>query len=295
MPYLTGFADEAADRIEGQIRATRELGWRHIEARKVDGRNLCDLEGRAFEAVCGKLESAGVRVDCLGSAIANWSRQITDPMSDTLEEVQRAIPRMKRLGTPRVRVMSYAILPGRGPEDQMEEERFRRLREIVKRFADEGLEPVHENCMNYGGMGWPYTLRLLEQVPGLRLVFDTGNPVASEDMSRPAPRPRQSSWEFYSRVRGHVSHVHIKDGIPGETGGIRYTYPGEGHGDVRRIVADLLERGYDGGFSIEPHLAAVAHEGGAREGADARYASYVEYGRRFEALARQLRPAVVFR
>jgi len=45
-------------------------------------------------------------------------------------------------------------------------------------FADAGLTALHENCMNYGGMGWQFTLKLLENVPGLKLVYDTGNPVA---------------------------------------------------------------------------------------------------------------------
>ena len=33
---LTGIGDEAANSIDGQILATRELGWNHIEMRGVD-------------------------------------------------------------------------------------------------------------------------------------------------------------------------------------------------------------------------------------------------------------------
>ena len=33
--YYTGFADEAAIGIDGQIRATKELGWKFIETRKI--------------------------------------------------------------------------------------------------------------------------------------------------------------------------------------------------------------------------------------------------------------------
>ena len=39
-----------------------------------------------------------------------------------------------------------------------------------------------------------------------------------------------------------------------------YTFPGEGDGCVREIVSDLIARGYDGGFSIEPHMVRVFHE-----------------------------------
>lgn len=43
MIYLTGFADEAADDIDGQIRAIQTLGWSHIELRSVDQTNIVDL------------------------------------------------------------------------------------------------------------------------------------------------------------------------------------------------------------------------------------------------------------
>lgn len=285
--YLTGFADEAAADLDGQIRATKELGWSNIESRNIDGTNIHDLPGAAFEEACDKLASAGVRINCFGSAIANWGKQITDPFDITAAEIDRAIPRMQRLGTKLIRIMSYALLPDRGPDDQLAEERFRRLREIVTRFADAGVTAVHENCANYGGMGWRYTLEMLENVPGLKLVFDTANPVGTRDFAASDPDRMQSTWEFYEHVRDHVAYVHVKDGRfvaarPGETfSECEYTWPGEGDGDVRQVVRDLVGRGYDGGFSMEPHLAVVFHEQGSEGKDEARFRAYVEYGRRF--------------
>jgi len=283
--YLTGFADEAAPDIEGQIRATKALGWKYIEARSVNGTNLHDISDEAFEEVVGKLQDAGVQVNCFGSAIANWGKSIADPFEITLAEVGRAIPRMQRLGTRLIRIMSYAVLPDREPDDQMEEERFRRLRVLHRVFTEAGLTPVHENCMNYGGMSWQHTLRLIEHVPGLKLVFDTGNPVFTDDRARPRPYPKQSSWEFYTHVKEHVAYVHVKDGVwdPG-TQQITYTYSGEGNGDVVRIVKDLLQSGYDGGISIEPHMAVVHHDASVASPDEQRFRTYVEYGRRMERI-----------
>jgi sugar phosphate isomerase/epimerase len=287
--YLTGFADEAASDIDGQIRATKELGWEFIEARSINGRNIHDIPDDEFDAVCGKLEDAGVKINCFGSAIANWGKQITEPFDSSLEEAARAIPRMKRLETKLIRIMSFAILKDRGPDDQMEEERFRRLRELVRRFGAEGLVPVHENCMNYGGMGWKYTLKLVENVPGLKLVFDTGNPVFDDDMTQPEPYPKQSSWEFYNSVREHIAYVHVKDGIFDEQSReTTFTWPGEGEGDVRRIIKDLLKNGYDGGFSIEPHLKVVPHDDSVDATAQARYQAYVEYGCRIGTIIKEI-------
>jgi hypothetical protein len=48
-------------------------------------------------------------------------------------------------------------------------------------------------------------------------------------------------------------------------------------GQVQRVLTDLLARGYDGGFSIEPHMAAIIHEG-KRGNPQETYNLYLEYG-----------------
>lgn len=284
--YMSGFADEAAVDLDGQIRATRELGWRYLEARNVGGVNFHDLPDAEFDAVCAKLEEAGIRINCFGSTIANWGKKITDPIDADLEQTERAIVRMKRLGVEMVRIMSYAVIAERSPEDQLFEERVERLKRIVGKFLDAGLQPVHENCMNYGGMGWSYTMRLLEEVPGMKLVFDTGNPVFTDDRTKPMPFPKQSAWEFYKYVREDIVHIHIKDGSI-VNGKVEYRWPGEGDGDVRKICVDLVKTGFDGCISIEPHLKAVFHDENVKSDEEARFSTYVEYGRRMEAILKE--------
>ncbi len=290
--YMTGFADEAADALEGQIEVTKALGWENIESRRVGSANIHDMPDDEFERAVDTLGEAGVKVNCFGSTIANWGKKITDPMDQTNEEIDRAIPRMKRLGTKLIRIMSFAVIHENGPEDQMKEERFERVRHIVKRFTDEGLLPVHENCMNFGGMGYTYTLELIENVPGLKLVFDTGNPVFTDDRSKPKPYPKQSAWEFYTNVKDHIAYIHIKDGkweYNEEEGKhkTRFTYPGEGDGDVVKIVNDLVASGYDGGISIEPHLGPVFHDPSVTSDEARRVEMYKEYGKRMEKIVRE--------
>jgi sugar phosphate isomerase/epimerase len=280
--YLTGFADEAAKDIDGQIKATLDLGWKYIESRNIDGTNIHDISDEKFDIVCEKLAQAGVEINCFGSAIANWAKKIDEPFDSSLAEARRSIVRMQRLGTKLIRIMSFAVLGDREPDDQMEQERFRRVRELVKMFADAGITAVHENCMNYGGMSWQHTLRLIENVPGLRLVYDTGNPVFTDDRGKPKPYPKQSSWEFYKNVREFIEYVHIKDGYWDTKENKQvFTFPGEGEGDVWRIVEDLVKTGYDGGFSMEPHLAVVYHDDSVKSDEQIMYNNYVEYGRRF--------------
>jgi sugar phosphate isomerase/epimerase len=294
--YFTGFADEAAKDLPGQIAVTKELGWSHIESRNIDGTNIHNLSDADFERVYEQLAEAKVQVSCFGSAIANWQKQIDQPFETSLAETQRAIPRMRRLGTKLVRIMSFAVRKdseGSVLAEQMEQERFRRVRELLRLFTEAGLTPVHENCMNYGGMGWTYTQRLIENVPGLKLVFDTGNPTMTIDYSAtsgPAgTRPMQSTWEFYRQVREHIAYIHIKDGKIGSDGKHIHTFAGEGAGDVERVLTDLLGRGYDGGISIEPHIAAVFHDPTITSAEEKMRTSYLAYGRRVMHLVAKIR------
>ncbi|MDB6076664.1 MAG: Xylose isomerase domain protein barrel [Akkermansiaceae bacterium] len=282
---LTGFADEAGRDLATQIRATRELGWSAISARAIDGVNLHELPQARFEEVADQLDAAGIQVPEFGSIIANWGKKIGSDFEITLTEIDRAIPRMQRLGTPLIRIMSYAQEPW--GEDQQEKERFRRLRIIVDRFAEAGLTAAHENCMNWGGFSPAHTLRLLEEVPGLKLIFDTGNPVFQRDRSKPAPAPWQDPWEFWTAVSEEVVHIHVKDCISPALDGVEpiYTMPGEGYGRIAEILADAKAGGSEGWVAIEPHVATVFHvKDQSQVDWQQSYDSYVEYGRRMEGI-----------
>ena len=297
---FTGIGDEAGDLLSDQVAATLELGWRHIEARNValpgvPKANLHDLPEAAFERVVESLADSGVQVYCFGSTIMNWSKRVTDPFDVTLAEVRRAIPRMQRLQTRFVRIMSFK--PG-DDESSIPEEVIRRVREAVRMFRDAGLTPVHENCMNYGGMSARHALELLDRVPGLEWVFDTANPVFNADRSRPRPWPKQDPWEFWTQVKSRVAHIHVKDAIwdPARNDA-QYTWPGEGSGRVREILADALAQGYRGALSIEPHMVVVFHDPSARSArapdaveSPPQRSNYIEYGRRLMRLVEEVRP-----
>lgn len=292
--FYSGFADEASDSIEGQIEVTQALGWDQIELRAVDGVNVHDLSEEEFTRVRRALDEAGIGVNCLGSNIANWGTVVETPLDGLMETTRRAIERMKQLGTRQVRIMSFKIredADGRADEDQAEQMRFEKLRPIVSAFRDAGITPVHENCHTWGGMSWEHTLRLIEEVPGIRLVFDVGNTPITADFRKPFPYPFQSSLEFYRNTKQYVEHVHIKDGYADEAGTQHFTFPGEGKGEVRECLAELFADGYDGCLSIEPHMAVVYHDPSVSSGEAQRRENYVEYGRRLMKLVDEVRAA----
>ncbi|MBI4657231.1 MAG: sugar phosphate isomerase/epimerase [Verrucomicrobia bacterium] len=285
---LTGIGDEGANTIDGQIRATNELGWKFIEMRGVEvpgfpKANLHDIPEPAFGLVERKLNDAGVGIYCFGSTVMNWAKTVETPFEVTLAEVKRAIPRMQRLGTKFIRIMSFKP---KEDDDRIPSQVFERVREVTKMFLDAGLQPVHENCMNYGGMSWRHAQELLDKIPGLKWVFDTANPIFNPDRSKAKPWPKQDPWEFWTQVRDHTVHIHVKDATwnPAKNDA-DYNFPGEGQGRVRDILKDAFARGYDAGISIEPHMVVVFHDAQSKaSNEDAMRANYVEYGRRLERL-----------
>jgi sugar phosphate isomerase/epimerase len=288
---LMGIGDEAANTLAGQIRATRELNWGAIEMRGVEipghaKANFHDIPDSAFDEAVKQLEAAGIDVYCFGSTIMNWAKRVEDPFESTLNEVKRAIPRMQRLGTKYVRIMSFKP----GDEDyKIPAEVFRRVKDVTNRFLDAGIVPVHENCMNYGGMSWKHALELLEKCPGLKWVFDTANPVFNADRSKAKPWPRQDAWEFWEHVRDHVAHIHVKDATwNAAKNDADYNWPGEGQGCVREVLRDAAARGYDAGVSIEPHMVVVFHDSQSKAASeDTMVQNFIGYGKRLQALIQE--------
>ena len=296
--FFTGFADEAAVTLSGQIEATLKLGWRNIECRSIDNVNIHDLPEDKFEQVCSELSASGISVNCFGSTVANWQRAVFDESGWELsrEQLKRALKRMQKLDCKLIRGMSFLGAYDRASafDPEVEAWVFPRVRELVKMCEDSGVMYGHENCRNYGGMSSKHTLKLIEAVnsPNFTLIFDTGNPVSNTDYQTGRDEgKKQNSWQFYSDVREFISYVHIKDGrmVQDENGSMKavYTFPGEGDGCVREIVSDLIARGYDGGFSIEPHMVRVFHEPDLSD--DSVNDNYVEYGRRFEQLVADIK------
>jgi len=281
--FFSGITDESGQGIATQIKAHRELGWSHLELRLVDGVNLTQLDDAAFDAVYGAVTEAGMKVSCFASAIANWARPISsDPAIDE-EDLRRAIPRMKRFGTPFIRVMSYPNDPENPLDDaEWRRESIRRMKNLARIAEDGGITLVHENCSGWGGLSSANSNILLGEVdsPALKVVFDTGNPVTYG----------QNAWEYYKDVQKDIVYVHIKDARKVD-GVDHYCMCGDGDGYVKEIIADLLKNGYDGGFSIEPHLAAIIHSGQKAESEEALYKSYTDYGRRLMEIVETVKAA----
>lgn len=269
--FFSGISDEAGKPIETQIKAHKELGWDYLEIRNVDGENLTLMDDARFDEVYKKVTSAGMKVSCFSSCLANWSRPIGGDFKVDVAELKQAIPRMQKFGTKFIRIMSWPNDKENPREDKKwGDEVIERIKELAGMAENGGIVLVHENCSGWAGESVENTLELLEKVssPALKLVYDTGNVIFEG----------QEPWSFYSKAREHIVYVHIKDAVKGPDGA-EAVYCGEGEAKVKEVLADLKRTGYDGGLSIEPHIAAKVHKGEQAD-SDTGYQIYLKYGRK---------------
>ncbi|MDP8970677.1 MAG: sugar phosphate isomerase/epimerase [Actinomycetota bacterium] len=251
---FAGIGDEAAVSLPGQVGSLARLGWTSIELRTVDDTAVADLDDEAFARLVDTLRTQGLEVVCVASRIGNWSRPISGDFAEDLHELDVLERRCATLGTRYVRVMSY---PNAGlAEREWGRRAVERLRRLAGRAEQAGLVLVHENCAGWAGTQPERMLALLEAVdsPALRLLFDTGNGVAH----------RYDAYDLLTQIVEHVAHVHIKD-AEGSAPQPVYTLPGAGRARVADCLRLLLDRGYTGSWSIEPHLALQPHVAGARQ------------------------------
>ncbi|MBP2327159.1 sugar phosphate isomerase/epimerase [Kibdelosporangium banguiense] len=274
---FAGIGDEAGESLSEQIEAHQRLGWSTIELRNVDGEPLADLSDAAFDRLAERIERAGLRVVCVDSRIANWARPITGDFELDLTELGKLEKRCAALGTRYVRVMSY---PNDGLHDVEWGARVRvRMRMLANRAEAAGLVLLHENCAGWAGTDARLARRLIEDTdsPALRLLFDIGNGIAYG----------YEAYDMLVALLPWVEHVHVKD-ARSENGEAVYTLPGEGDCRVSDCLRLLLDSGYTGTLTMEPHLKVRPHEGRADAGPDG-VTEFVEYGRAMEKLVAGLR------
>lgn len=273
---LSGLSDEAGQSIDQQIEAHIRLGWNELELRSLNGIPFYKLDKKTFLEVRQKLKKAKLSVTAVSSCIGNWERSINTPFDQDTEELKILMERMNELGSKYLRIMSY---PNDGlPEIEWRKRVIQRLHYLSEVAENSGIILLHENCSGWGGISPRNTLDLMEEVnhPSLRLLFDIGNGIAYN----------YDSYEFLQRIHQYVEHIHIKDGIlQGEE--VMYTLPGQGSSKVVSCLKWIINNGYQGILSIEPHLQFIPHLKKTGEPNNLMN-SYINYGRHLEKLLNEL-------
>ena len=249
MWVLSGFADEIDPDLQTQCRVLTELGIRYIELRSAWDTNVLDLTDEQVEDVARILAEHDIQVSSIGSPIGKIN--IADDFAPHLERADRAIAVARRLGAPFIRVFSFFLRPDQHP-DTVRDEVIARMTALAERARAGGVVLLHENEKDIYGDTPARVHDIVTSVdsPALRLAWDPANYVQVGVIPYP---------DGYELLRPYTDYIQIKDAVLA-TGEV--VPAGHGDGRVPETIRALATDGFDGFFSMEPHLDSANPLGG---------------------------------
>jgi sugar phosphate isomerase/epimerase len=249
---LSAFADEISPSPDEQIAVLKQCGIRHIELRSILKTNVLDLSDLQVSELKSLLDREGFRLSAIGSPIGKI--KIDEPFPPHLQRFRRAVELCKVFGTPNIRIFSYYLTEG-GDWDDWRREVLDRMWEKLKIAEKAGVRLLHENEHRIYGDSPDRVRDLMDTVlaqlngPSLVAVYDPANYVFCG----------YDPWEGWQKTKEWTGHFHIKDWAAGEKHG---RLAGEGQGRIPEVMADAVQRKYDGFATLEPHLLGGGPTGG---------------------------------
>jgi sugar phosphate isomerase/epimerase len=246
---LSGFIDEISPDFTRQCEVAAGLGLRYAEVRSAWDVNILDLDTGRLDVMKQTLAAHGLRVSSIGSPIGKIF--IDDDFPPHLERMRHAAEVARFFGAPYIRIFSFFLRPGADPAAHRDQV-IDRMRALTRVAEEADVILLHENEKEIYGDVPSRCLDIVRSVgsPHLRLAWDPANFVQVGV---------QPYTDGYALLRPHLEYVQIKD-AHAEDGAV--VPAGDGDGEVARTLSALRHDGFDGFFSLEPHLSSAGALGG---------------------------------
>ena len=236
---LTGFADEAAKDLDGQIAALKRNGMSYFEPRGIDGKNIADFTVEEAKALKEKLDANGIKVSSIGSPFGKI--EIDEDFEPHFEKFKNTVEVAKVLETKYIRMFSFFFTKGQSYEDNREEV-LRRVKALADYSAEQGIYCCLENEKGIYGDTDDRNLEVLRHcAPNLYAIVDPANYIQCG----------VDPLVAYEKVAGYVKYLHVKDAYF-ENGEV--VPAGKGDGNVAQIIKRFARNSGDKFLSLEPHL-----------------------------------------
>jgi sugar phosphate isomerase/epimerase len=246
---LSGFVDEISSDFTEQCRVAADLGLKYVEVRSAWDVNILDLKPEQLTAMKDTLADHDLRVSSIGSPIGKIF--IDEDFPPHLDRMRHAAEVAQFFDAPYVRIFSFFLRPGADPAAHRDEV-IDRMRALTRVAESADLILVHENEKEIYGDLPERCLDIVTSVgsPRLRLAWDPANFV------QVGVKPFSDG---YALLRPHLEYIQIKDALAADG---TVVPAGEGDGEVATTIRHLRQDGFDGFFSLEPHLANTNALGG---------------------------------
>lgn len=248
MIRLSAFADEISPDLDEQIATLQREGLHYLDLRGVWNINVLDLSNAQIGQIKQALNAGGIKVAAIGSPLGKTA--IDSPFKDTMQKLERAIEVAEAFGTLFIRIFSF--YPPAYPQvtgtqaGSNRDEVMSRLRAMSERAASANVTLLHENEKDIYGDTIECCVDLMQSCANehFKAILDPANFIQCAQVPYP---------DAYDALRPWLAYVHVKDALPDG----KVVAAGEGAGRWPDLLQRLRADGYDGFFSLEPHLAAA--------------------------------------
>jgi len=251
---LSVFSDEIDPDLEIQLEEVKRAGLNYFDLRTALDKNVLDLSDKEIDRVAATAHQFGLQVKCIGSPVNKHPFRPED-RSRELQRLRRIVEIAQRLKAPYIRIFS-PFVGGASRAPEYEEIRDW-LADQIKLAEEQGVVLLLENDGDAYG-AFPENAKKLFQDLGnahFRAVYDFSNAVL---IGYPA-LPHWFPW-----ILPFLEALHIKDSLAARDGeGYDQIVPaGEGEGNVPEVLRVLVDQGWKGPVSIEPHLSRIGKKRG---------------------------------
>ncbi len=236
---LTGFADEAAKSLDGQIAALKRNGMSYFEPRGIDGKNIADFTVEEAKALKEKLDANGIKVSSIGSPYGKI--EIDEDFESHFEKFKNTVEVAKILDAKFIRMFSFFFTKGQSYEEYREEV-LRRVKAMADYSYEQGVYCCLENEKGIYGDNDDRNLEILRYCEHkLYAIVDPANYIQCG----------VDPLKAYEKVEGFVKYLHVKDAYF-ESGEV--VPAGKGDGNVAEIIKRFARNKGEKFLSLEPHL-----------------------------------------
>jgi len=271
---ICAITDEISPSLEKSLAILREWGLGDVEIHTLWGTSMEVLDSQQVDRLGRLLQVQRLQLRVISSTIflrcplqggpipPAWDRRFQSlggTYDQHLDWLTKCLAIADILKSPMVRIFGFWAEPG---SSSATKEVIARLREATALAVDRGVTLALENCPHTFLDRTSRVLDVIEAVnsPRLRLLWDPSNAYKSGD---------REFAGLVERALPHLAHMHVKGIITGEAlkKGRAYVPIDQGSVDYRFLFKKMIEAGYAGVVSLEPHYALPrsGREGAARQ------------------------------
>lgn len=251
MIHLSAFADEISADLDEQIAVLHSENIAYLDLRSVEGINVLDLTNAQVMTIKNTLNKQNIGVACIASPLGKVP--ITSPFDATLTRFARAIELADIFQTPFIRIFSFypPVLSAEDAESgefvdptEWSDEVHKRLHAMTEQARTANITLLHENEKDIYGDTIARCVDLLKAIDNanFQAAFDPANFIQCSQIPFP---------DAYDALHSWIRYMHVKDALADGT----VVAAGEGEAHWSDLLQRLHSQGYDGFFSLEPHLA----------------------------------------